>query len=74
MNIKYGIAPKKGPRTGNCYTLINIPHYHDDGDVKYIGNSEMNKKEPLSSRTQRLLANRLIPLSESMIIINNKIN
>lgn len=49
--------------------LISIPYYRDDGVVKYIENSEINKIESLSSRTQRVLGNILIPLSESTIII-----
>lgn len=79
VKMKYGIVPKKmvlyqkkgGFRAGNLYTFIIIPHYPDDGyaDEKYIGNSEMNKMESLNPRTQGLLGNILIPLSESTIII-----
>ena len=71
VKMKYGIAPKKGYRAGNLYTFINIPCHPggDDDVVKYTGNSEMNKMKSLYSRTQRLLGNILIPLSESTIII-----
>lgn len=71
VKMKYGIAPKKGYRASNLYTFINIPCHPGDGDgvVKYIGNSEMNKMESLYSRTQKLLGNILIPLSESTIIV-----